>query len=43
MHACDRRDGDGDGHSYKIEAVIHVIDVMEMVMEVMDIGIGVKV
>ena len=29
--ACDRRDGDGDGidgHCYKIETVMHVIDVM---------------
>ena len=32
----------GDGHSYRIEAVIHVIDVMAMVMEVMDIVIGLK-
>ena len=31
--ACDKRDGDGDGHSYRIEAVMHVIDVMAMVMD----------
>ena len=32
---CDRRDGDGDGSNencYRIEAVMHVIDVMAMVM-----------
>ena len=39
-NACDRHDGDGDGHCYRIEAVMHVIDVM--VMEVMDIVIGSK-
>ena len=36
-NACDRRDGDGDvsdGHCYKIEAVVHVIDVMAMVMDI---------
>ena len=37
---CDRRDDDGDGHRYRIEAVIHMIDVIAMVMEVMDIVIG---
>ena len=44
MH-CDRRDGDGDGshgHCYRIEAVMHLIDVMAMVMEVMGIFIGSK-
>ena len=41
-NACDRRDGNSDGHCYRIEAVMHVIDVMEMVMEVMDIVIGSK-
>ena len=41
--ACDRRDGDGDGrHCYRIEAVMHVIDVMTMVMEVMEIVRGFK-
>ena len=38
-NACDRRDGDSDGHCYRIEAVIHVIDVMAMVI---DIVIGLK-
>ena len=41
-NACDRRGGDGDGsdeHCYGIEAVMHVIDVMAMVMEVMDVVI----
>ena len=37
--ACDGRDGDGDGHCYRIEVVMHVIDVMAMVM---DIAIGLK-
>ena len=37
---CDRCDGDGDGHWYRIEAVMHVKDVMAMVMEVIDIIIG---
>ena len=40
--ACHRRDDDGDrsvGHCYRIEAVKHVIDVMAMVREVMDIVI----
>ena len=41
MHVIDD-DGDGDGHCYRIEAVMHVIDVMAMVMEVMDIVIGSK-
>ena len=34
---CDRRDGDGDGshrHSYKIEVVLHVINVMAMVIDI---------
>ena len=39
----DRRAGFDDGHCYGIEAVMHVIDVMAMVMEVMDIVIGFKV
>ena len=26
--ACNRRDGDCNGHCYRIEAVMHVIDVM---------------
>ena len=38
----DRRDGDGDVYSYRIEVVMHVIDVIAMVMEVMDIIIGLK-
>ena len=41
-NACDRCDGDGDGsdgHSYRIEAVMHVIDVMAIVL---DIVIGLK-
>ena len=36
MH-CDRRDGDGDGsdgYCYRIEALIHVINVMAMVMNI---------
>ena len=40
--ACDRRDGENDGsdgHCYRIEVVMHVIDVMAMVM---DIVIGLK-
>ena len=40
--ACDRRDGDGDGHCSRIEAVVHVIDVIAMVMEVTDIGLAMK-
>ena len=36
---CDRRDGEGDGHCYRIEAVMHLIDVMAMLMAVMDIVI----
>ena len=43
--ACDRRDGDGarsNGHCYRIQNVMHVIDVMPMVIEVMDIVIGLK-
>ena len=40
--AYDRRDGDGDGHCYRIEAVMHVVDVMAMVMEVIDNVIGSK-
>ena len=31
-----------DGHCYRIEAVMFVINVMAMVMEVMDIVIGLK-
>ena len=33
----DKRDGDGDGHCYRFEAVMHVINVMAILMEVMDI------
>ena len=35
--AYGRRDGDGDksdGHYYRIEALLHVIDVMAMVMDI---------
>ena len=39
FNTCDRRDCDGDGHCYRFEAVMHVIDVMAMVM---DIVIGLK-
>ena len=31
---CDRRDGDGDGYCYRIEAVMQVIDVMAMVTDI---------
>ena len=41
-NACDRREGDGDGHCNRIEAVMHVIDVMAIVMEIMEIVIGSK-
>ena len=41
--AYDRRDGDGDGHCYKIEVGMHLIDVMAKVVEVMDIVIRFKV
>ena len=37
-----RRDGDGDGPCYRIEALMHFLDVMVMVMEVLDIVIGLK-
>ena len=37
--AYDRLYGDGDGHCYRIEVVMHVIDVMTMVM---DINIALK-
>ena len=36
------RYGDGDGHYYKIEALMRVTDVMAMVKEVMDIVFGAK-
>ena len=36
---CDRRDGDGDVHCYRIKALMHVLDVIAMVM---DIAIGLK-
>ena len=29
-NGCDRRDGDGDGHCYMIEAVLHEKDVIAM-------------
>ena len=29
----ERRDGDGDRASYRIEALMHVIDVLTMVMD----------
>ena len=41
--AYDRRDGDGDGHCYRSEFAMHLIDVMAMVVEVMDIVIRFKV
>ena len=37
FNACDRRNGDGDGgdgHCYRIQAVILVIDVIAMVMDI---------
>ena len=37
------RDGDYDGHCYRIEVVLHVINLMAIVMEVMDFVIGSKV
>ena len=42
-NACDIRDGDGDGsdrHCYRIDAVMHVMDGLAMVIEVMDIVLG---
>ena len=41
-YACDRRDGDFDGHCYYFQAAMHVIDVMAIVMKVMDIVIRSK-
>ena len=41
-NVCFRSNGDGDGsdgHFHKIETVMHVIDVMAMVMEVINIVI----
>ena len=32
--AYDKRDCDGDVHCYRIESVMHVIDVMAMVMDI---------
>ena len=32
--AYDRRDGNGDGHCYRIESVMFVIDLMAMVMDI---------
>ena len=42
VNACDRRDGDGDELCYRNEAVMHVKDVFEMVVEVIDIVIRSK-
>ena len=42
FNTCDRRDCDGDGHCYRIEAVMHMIDGIAMVMEVTDIVLGLK-
>ena len=44
MHGVRRHgDGDGrDGHFYRIETVMHVIDVMARVMEMMDNVIGIE-
>ena len=39
---CDRLDGDGDRHFYRIETVMYVIDVIAMVIEVINIVIGLK-
>ena len=44
-NACDKRDRDRDGsegHCYRTEAVIHVMNVLAMMIEVMDIVIGSK-
>ena len=38
-NASDKPDEDGDGHCHSIEAVMHVIDVMAMLL---DIYIGLK-
>ena len=35
--ASDRRNGHGDRHFFRIEAVLHVIDVMAMAIKVMEI------
>ena len=34
FNTCDRTDCDGDGHCYRFEAVMHVIDVMAIVMDI---------
>ena len=41
MHVIDVMAG-GNGHCYRIETVMHMIDVMATVMEVMDLVIGLK-
>ena len=41
-NACDRCDGDGDGHCYRIEDLMHLINVIAMVMEEIDSVIGLK-
>ena len=32
--AYDRRDGNGDGHCYRISAVMQMIDMIAMVMDI---------
>ena len=34
IKTCERRDGNGDGHCYRVEAVWLMIDVMAMVMDI---------
>ena len=34
FNTCDRHDCDGVGHCYRFEAVMHVIDVMAIVMDI---------
>ena len=34
---CDKRDGNGDGYCYRIETLMHVVNVMALMMEVLDI------
>ena len=41
-NACDRLYGNGDGHCYRMDAVLHLIDVKAMLMEIMDIVIESK-
>ena len=42
LYYKEKCDGDGDGHCYRIQAVIYVLYIIDVMTMVMDIVIGLK-